>query len=76
MPEVFTTALTTIWSQIDSCVSTITGNAVLSLGVAIPVAGGVIGLAKRLLHFGGRRRQYYCGVRVFSPTPFFRYFTL
>lgn len=56
MPENFTTALTLVWSQISSCVDTITGNAMLLLSVAIPVAGAIIGLAKRLLRFGGRRR--------------------
>lgn len=56
MPENFTTALSAVWSQIDSCVTTITGNPMLLLSVAIPVAGAIIGLAKRLLRFGGRRR--------------------
>ncbi|MDE6670639.1 MAG: hypothetical protein K2K16_00430 [Ruminococcus sp.] len=56
MPENFTTALTLVWSQIDSCVTTISGNPMMLLAVAIPVAGAVIGLAKRLLRFGGRRR--------------------
>lgn len=56
MPENFTTALQLVWTQIDSCVTTITGNAMLLLSVAIPVAGGIIGLSKRLLRFGGRRR--------------------
>ncbi len=56
MPELFTTAVGFVWTQIDSCVTTITGNAMLLLSVAIPVAGAVIGLAKRLLRFGGRRR--------------------
>lgn len=51
-----TTALTTVWGQMDSCVTTISGSPLLLMSVAIPVAGAVVGLAKRLLRFGGRRR--------------------
>lgn len=56
MPEGFSTALSLVWTQIDNCVDTITGNPMLLLSVAIPVAGAVIGLAKRLLRFSGRRK--------------------
>lgn len=56
MPELFTTAVGFVWTQISSCVDTISGNAILLLGVAVPAAGAVIGLSKRLLRFGGRRK--------------------
>ncbi len=50
------TALSTVWEQVSTCVTTITSSPLLLLTVAISVAGAVIGLAKRLLRFGGRRR--------------------
>ncbi|MDE6501507.1 MAG: hypothetical protein K2L10_05440 [Ruminococcus sp.] len=50
------TALEMVWGQMTTCVNTISGSPLLLLAVAIPVAGAVIGLAKRLLRFGGRRR--------------------
>lgn len=57
MAETFTTALTTVWGQIDDCLETITGQAVLMLPIAVSFAGAIIGLAKGFLRFGGRRRR-------------------
>ena len=55
MVESFTTALTTVWSQIGDCLDTITGQAVLMLPVAVSFAGAILGLAKGFLRFGRRR---------------------
>lgn len=55
MPELWSTATTAVTSGLSSVVTTITSNAVLLLAVAVPFVGACIGLAKRLLRFGGRR---------------------
>lgn len=54
MPEAFTTLITTIWTQIASVVSTITGSPLLLIPVGFVFVGGVIGLAMKLM--GTRRR--------------------
>lgn len=42
-------------SGMTSIVTMITSNAVMLLAVAVPFVGATIGLAKRLLRFGGKR---------------------
>lgn len=54
MPEVVTTVITFIWSQITSCASTIMSDAVLAFPVVVGMVGAVIGLTFSLL---GRRRR-------------------
>lgn len=56
MPELFTTVTGAVWGEVTNCMSTIAGNALLLLAVAVPFVGAVIGLAKRFLRFGGGRR--------------------
>lgn len=55
MPTLWETVTGAVTSGMTSVVTTITGNAVMLLAVAIPFIGACIGLAKRLLRFGGRR---------------------
>lgn len=55
MPENWSTAVTAVTSGLTASVNTITGNPILLLSVAVPFVGATIGLAKRLLRFGGRR---------------------
>lgn len=55
MPELWATATSAVTAGMTSVVSTITSNAVMLLAVAVPFVGATIGLAKRLLRFGGRR---------------------
>ena len=55
MPEAFNDALTVVWNQLTNCMQTISNNAMLLLVVAVPLVGAAIGLAKRLLRFGGGR---------------------
>lgn len=50
----FETVLEFIWGQVGDCIDTIVSNPLLLLGVAVSVAGAIIGLAKYLLNFGGR----------------------
>lgn len=57
MPELFGTVTTAVWNEVTTCMTTITGNALLLLSVAVPFVGAVIGLAKRFLRFGGGRRR-------------------
>lgn len=57
MPELFTTTVGAVWSQISDCMATITGSALLLLPVAVAFVGAVIGLAKRFLRFGGGRHK-------------------
>lgn len=57
MPELFTTTVSAVWSQISDCMTTITGSALLLLPVSVAFVGAVIGLAKRFLRFGGGRRR-------------------
>lgn len=56
MPAMFTTVVAAVWNQISSCMTTIVGNELLLLSVAVPFVGAIIGLAKRFLRFGGSRR--------------------
>lgn len=51
----FTTTLAEVWSGIGTVVTTITGQPLLLIPVALGFAGGVIGLAKGLM--GTRRRR-------------------
>lgn len=55
MPENWSTALTAVTTGMTDIVTTITGSPIMLLAVAIPFVGACIGLAKRLLRFGGRR---------------------
>ena len=55
MPEAFNSAITVVWNQLTNCMEIISDNAILLLVVAVPVVGAGIGLAKRLLRFGGGR---------------------
>lgn len=55
MPETWATVVSAVTGGITTTVTTITGNAVMLLAVAVPFVGACIGLAKRLLRFGGRR---------------------
>ncbi len=50
---IFETVLEFIWGQVGDCIDTIVSNPLLLLGVAVSVAGAIIGLAKYLLNFGG-----------------------
>lgn len=56
MPENFTTVVTEVWSQISNCMTTVTGSPILLIGVGVSFAGAVIGLTKRFIRFGSRRR--------------------
>lgn len=56
MPENFTTVVGEVWSQISSCMETVTGSPILLIGVGVSFAGAVIGLTKRFIRFGSRRR--------------------
>ncbi len=49
MPEALTTALKFMIDQTVVMIGTVTGNAVLCLGLAMWCAGGAIGLFKRLV---------------------------
>lgn len=55
MPADWTTAVTAVTSGLNSTVTTITGDPIMLLSVAVPFVGATIGLAKRLLRFGGRK---------------------
>lgn len=55
--EAMRTVLTTAWTQIGSVVTTITGKPVLMIPVGVAFAGAAIGLAKRLMGTGRRRRR-------------------
>lgn len=57
MPEFWATATGAVTQGMTSVITTITGNAVMLLAVAVPFIGATIGLAKRLLRFGGGRRR-------------------
>lgn len=57
MPEIWATSVAAVTGGISSIVTTITANAVMLLAIAVPFVGACIGLAKRLLRFGGRRRR-------------------
>lgn len=55
MGTTWTAAVNAVTGGMTDIVDTITGNSIMLLAVAIPFVGAVIGLAKRLLRFGGRR---------------------
>lgn len=57
MPELWATATGAVTTGMTSIVTTISSNSIMLLAVAIPFIGAVIGLAKRLLRFGGGRRR-------------------
>lgn len=57
MTESFTTALNTVTSGMGNVVEMITGSSLLMLPVLVGFVGAMIGLAKRLLRFGGGRRR-------------------
>lgn len=57
MTESFTTALNTVTSGMGNVVEMITGSPLLMLPVLVGFVGATIGLAKRLLRFGGGRRR-------------------
>lgn len=57
MPAQFTLLLTTIWSQIDSMVATITASAILLIPVGFLFVRKVIGTGKQLMGVGGGRRR-------------------
>lgn len=52
----FTTVIAEVWTQIGEVVDTITNSAVLMIPVGVAFAGAAIGLAKRLMGTGRRRR--------------------
>lgn len=52
---VWDAAVTATTGGMTDIVTMITGNAIMLLAVAVPFVGAVIGLAKRLLRFGGKR---------------------
>lgn len=56
MPELWTVAATAVWEGVTKTVSTVTNDAVLMLPIAVAFVGAAIGLGKRLLRFGGRRK--------------------
>ena len=49
MPSAFGTVLTEVWDQMESLVTTISGNALLLIGVGFTFAFGTVKLAKRLM---------------------------
>lgn len=55
MGTVWTTAVTAVTTGMTDIVDTITASPIMLLAVALPFVGATIGLAKRLLRFGGRR---------------------
>lgn len=55
MPTDWATTVTAVTSGMGDIVTTISGSPVMLLAVAVPFVGACIGLAKRLLRFGGRR---------------------
>lgn len=55
MPANWTTAVQAVTAGLSSSIATITGDPIMLLSVAVPFMGACIGLAKRLLRFGGRR---------------------
>lgn len=55
MTETWTTAVDTVTGGMTDIVDAITSSPVMLLSVAVPFIGACIGLAKRLLRFGGRR---------------------
>lgn len=57
MPAMFSTVVTEVWSQITTCMTTISSNALLLIPVCVGFVGAIIGLAKRFLRFGGSRRR-------------------
>lgn len=56
MGEIWTTSVDAVTTGMTDVVTTITSSSIMLLAVAVPFVGACIGLAKRLLRFGGRRR--------------------
>lgn len=52
----FAGLLAQVWSNITAMVTTISGNSLLLIPVGLGFAGGIIGLGKRLMGTGRRRR--------------------
>ena len=50
------TLISQIWAQLNTMVTTISSNELLLIPVGLGFAGGVIGLGKRLMGTGRRRR--------------------
>lgn len=55
MPTDWATTVAAVTTGMGDVVTTISGSPVMLLAVAVPFVGATIGLAKRLLRFGGRR---------------------
>lgn len=55
MPTDWATTVSAVTGGMGDIVTTISGSPVMLLAVAVPFVGACIGLAKRLLKFGGRR---------------------
>lgn len=56
MGTAFTNALSEVWTQIGSVVTTISNTSLLLIPVALAFAGGAISLAKSLMGTKRRRR--------------------
>lgn len=54
MPENFSTVVSEVWTQVSSCMETVTGSPILLVGVGVSFAGAVIGLTKRFIRIGRR----------------------
>lgn len=55
MPTDWATTVAAVTTGMGDVVTTISGSPIMLLAVAVPFVGATIGLAKRLLRFGGRR---------------------
>lgn len=49
LPALFGTLLTSIWSGVSTCASTVTSNALLLIPLGFLFVGGVIGITKKLM---------------------------
>ena len=56
MPEVFQGVVTYIFSLLTQVTTTIATNALLLIPIGVSISGAAIGLAKRLMGTGRRRR--------------------
>lgn len=55
MPDNWSTVVGAVTTGMGDITTTIKGEPILLLAVAVPFVGACIGLAKRLFRFGGRR---------------------
>lgn len=55
LPAAFTSLLTAIWGEFSDMLTTISSNALLLIPVGFMFAGGIIGLAQKMM--GTRRRR-------------------